>query len=435
MSIYIKPQLRGIAKFPFLTDGDSDLILRGIVLNPLNSQECQFFADGGLLISKTTFLAVGHFDDLRLEYPQAKIIEYVPQKTILVPLFADIHLHWVQNRIKGNFGDLELLSWLQNHIFPEEARFADEDFAHQMAKQFFRELVRNGTGIAAIFSSVHESALEIALEHGLGYIVIGNVLMDQESPPELKQNRDEAIAISRRLAKKWASSYAITPRFSLACTERLLREAGEVARQNSIWIQTHLAENLTEITKVDKLFPNHADYTDTYEQAGLLTPRTILGHCIHLSNSELQRIKASGAAIAHCPTSNKELKSGRMPIEQIRDYEIPFALASDIGAGPHLCMLDVMQAFLHVHEGHALISPTEALYRATLAGTEILGLAKSCGNFVVGKTANLVVLEISDLASLENVDDLIRQMVSGEREKLVERIRQTIIAGRLIFEA
>jgi guanine deaminase len=144
---------------------------------------------------------------------------------------------------------------------------------------------------------------------------------------------------------------------------------------------------------VRDLHPDLPSYTAVYAEFGLLGPRSIFGHCIHLSDEELKLLADSGSWVAHCPTSNVALGSGRMPIERIRAAGIPIALGTDVGAGPELSMLHVMATCIEVHRGVVDISPTEALRLATLDGCEAIGEPER-GALVTGRHADVVALRI-----------------------------------------
>ena len=104
----------------------------------------------------------------------------------------------------------------------------------------------------------------------------------------------------------------LTPRMAISCTPELLTSLSELAKQYDppLAIQTHLSENLLEIEFVSKLFPDSTNYTAVYDDFGLLTPGTILAHCVHLTQDERTLIAERGAGVSHCPTSNFYIDSG-----------------------------------------------------------------------------------------------------------------------------
>jgi len=373
---------------------------RGTILNPRSENRCAFYEDGLLVVNDAGQVgAIGPTQAVakRFGRESLELVEFNPAPLIL-PAFTDIHLHWVQNRVKGAAQGQGLLPWLSDCVWPEEARFANAGYAKESATQFFRDLARNGTMAGAVFSSIHESALE-AFVPAFGHFLVGNVMMTQNSPASLTQEEEAALAITERWAAKMKPNgarlrYAVTPRFAPTCSMAAMKKAGQLAQRRECFVQTHLAENLDEVAWVHKLFPDCRSYTEVYERAGLLGPRTLLGHCIYLDDEELALLKTADAVVAHCPTSNEALASGRMPIERIQQAGIRWALASDIAAGPSLSMLHVMKTFLRVHAAAGLrFTPVESLYRATLGGAAVLGLADRGGNLDIGKEASFILLQ------------------------------------------
>lgn len=394
------------------------MIYRGIVLNPQSSTKCDFYTDGCVVVKNKRIFDVGNFAQIAKKFKGEKIIN---TNSVIIPVFTDIHLHWVQNRVKGSFGGT-LLPWLKNHIWPEEAKFADKKYTDLMVGKFYRELLANGTKNAVIYSSIHKYATEKAISEGkkFGNFMIGNVLMDQNSPKHLEMETNEEIKLVKFLAKKYREKYVITPRFAPTCSMRLMKNVAKIAQKYGCFIQTHLSESKSEIAWVKALFPDQKSYTNVYYEAGLLGGKTILGHCVHLSEKELKILKKTKINIAHCPTSNIALKSGRMPVEKILKYKIPFALATDIGAGPKLSMLDVMKAYLKIHKSK-LVTPVDALYRATLAGAEIMGIDHLHGNLNRGKKAEFLMIgkNLIELSGERlSVDGVIRRLVAANSLKI-----------------
>ncbi len=406
---------------------------RGILSSPYGADACRFHPDGGLVVQGGRIEALGDFDSLRSAFPRVAVVQSPHEPWLLLPGFVDVHLHWVQNRVKGSFQEA-LLPWLQNHIWPEEARFVDSAFAEVMVERFYSELASKGTVAAMIYSSVHASACRLALSKGYGRMIVGDVVMTQNSPPDLLTDEDVALAQVRELGREFGDRYAVTPRFAITCGESCLDRLGQAAADNGNWIQSHLSENTDEIAWVKKLFPKAAHYTDVYDRAGLLGERTILGHCIHLSDNEWRLLKARGVNVAHCPTSNRALRSGRMPLEKLREFDIPFALASDIGGGPSLSPLNVMKAFLEDHAPFTRVTATEALFRSTLAGAEILRMDHRLGSLVQGKEASFVALKTNGPAK-NTAEEQLRDLLSNDPDDLENLVASTVVDGKVIYTA
>ncbi|MDQ7087860.1 MAG: amidohydrolase family protein [Acidobacteriota bacterium] len=171
-----------------------------------------------------------------------------------------------------------------------------------------------------------------------------------------------------------------------------MRQAGALARRRRRWVLSHIAETREEVRRAAARFDSRS-IARLYDDCGLLTPRSLLAHGVWLEPGELELLRRRRSWIVHCPTSNAALGSGRMPLEALRRWGVRWCLASDVGAGPRLSLLDVMREALEVHRHHARLDPAEAYYRATLAGAEALGWGRGRGALEVGRRADCVVVE------------------------------------------
>lgn len=411
--------------------GGEAILLRGALLNPLGSDDWQFIADGGLFIEDGLIREAGPMRRFR-RVPESAVVD---SGGLLLPGFIDVHTHWVQHAIRGRFHE-DLLDWLARHVWPEEARFADAAHARSQARRFFHDTLRAGTTAGMAWSSAHSGATRIAAEERRGDWVIGPAWMDvplDNAPAgdnglarEL-ESTSVAEACAPLLAALGADHFAVTPRFAPACSMELMRALGEVAARHGCFIQTHLAESPAEVRATAARFPAARDYTDVYDQAGLLTPRSVVAHCIHLREAAWQVLAARGCWIAHCPSSNEALGSGRMPLETVRRHGIPWALGSDVGAGPSHSMLHVMQRFLAQHRAAGCaVGPREALHAATRAGAACLRRPR-LGGLEAGKQADVVVLPHpggSDTAGA------FEALLQGSPAELETRPLATWLAGR-----
>ncbi len=330
---------------------------------------------------------------------------------IILPGFVDAHTHLAQIDARAKWCP-DLIEWLERYIFPTEMRFRDEEYARDAARRFFKELAKNGTTTAAVFSSPFKNATDIAFQEAskMGLrVIMGQVMMDTNVPEELKISSEKAERDTRELAEKWHGYndmlyYAVTPRFAVSCSMDLMKTLANIAKEENLYIQTHISEQEKEIEEVLKLNPDFKNYAEVYKHAGLLGERTILAHGVHLNNEELKIIKEENASITHCPSSNFFLHSGIMSMDSMKRYGLRVGFGSDIAAGPYFSMLEVARDASYSNP----ISPEEAFYYITLGGAKSLGFDKITGSLEAGKWADFVVV------SLENFDDLdTRELLSS----------------------
>ena len=373
---------------------DTRRIFKGIVINPVGPDRADYYDPGYLLIEGDIIARLTR-DDPRWEFPDAEFRDL--KEKMILPGFVDTHVHLPQFAIMGA-GQGELLTWLNTYTYPEEARFGDPEYAEKISTAFFDELVANGTTTAAIYCSVHERATDIAFTaaraKGLRAF-IGKVMMDRNSPSVLLEDTEDSIQASMRLFQKWDKAesgrlrYIFTPRFAASCSMPLMQRIGRIAREARAFVQSHLAENLNEVQWIRELFPDKPSYAAVYDDAGLLGPRSIMAHCIHLSAEEVNLLAARGTKVAFCPYSNRTLQSGTMPYRKLRQAGLDISLGTDIAGGPSLSMFEQMREATRATG----MTPIEALHLATLAGATALGVSDRVGSLSPGKEADFIIAD------------------------------------------
>ena len=387
--------------------------IRGFLIDAPEFGSLRARRDGGIIVENGKIIEVGDYDDLR-RTQRWKGVRWIDRGMVCVfPGLIDCHTHLPQYSAVAR-GESQLLPWLRENIFPVEREFTGPT-AREEAPLFFHELARNGTTTAMVYAAIFEDSCEVGFEaaeqSGLR-IILGKMMMDLGSYGQLQPKKVLSVSLveSERLCRKWHRAadgrleYAFSPRFAVTCSEKMMRSAAELATRFDAYIQTHLAENREEIEKVHHLYMSARDYTHVYEKCGLLTPKTVLGHCIHLNPREIDAIAAAQSSVAHCPTSNLFLGSGLIKLDQLLKAGLAVGLGSDVAAGPELNMWQVIRAAIEVQKVRAMsepnlqrLRPSEAFYLATTGGARALGKAAVIGSFDIGKEADLLVVDLSAL--------------------------------------
>ena len=385
--------------------------IRGFLIDTPEMGSVRARPRGALVVENGRITERGDYDDLR-RVQRPKSIQWIDRRAVAIfPGLIDCHTHLPQYAAVAR-GETELLPWLRENIFPVEREFTGPK-ARAQAPLFFQELARNGTTTAMIYTAIYEDSCEVgfeaARESGLR-VIMGKMMMDIASYGQLQPKKVLSVSLveSERLCRKWHGAeegrleYAFSPRFAVACSEKLMRSSAELAARFGAYLQTHLAENREEIEKVRHLYMGASDYTHVYEKCGLLTPKTMLGHCIHLNAREIEAIAVAQANVAHCPTSNLFLGSGLMKLDQLQKAGIAIGLGSDVAAGPELNMWQVMRGAIEVQKARTAyepnlraLHPAEALYLATQGGARALGKGETIGTLDVGKEADLLLVDMS----------------------------------------
>jgi guanine deaminase len=339
---------------------------------------------------------------------------------LILPGLIDTHIHLPQTQVIASHG-AQLLDWLQKHTFVEEQKFADPGHAARIARFFVDELLRNGTTTAAVYGSVHAQSAQAlfaeALRRGTRTIA-GKVMMDRGAPAALLDTAERGYRESKALIQRWHGrgrlQYAISPRFAVTSSDGQLEAAGALlAEHPDCYLQTHLCENLEEIAAVRRLFPWATSYTDVYDHFGLLGPRSLFGHCIHLEEAECLRLSESRSVAALCPTSNLFLGSGLFDLAMLRDAVRPVrvALATDIGGGTSYSMLrTAAEAYKVTQLGGQRWSALEAFYAITLGNARALGLEGAIGSLEPGTEADIVVLDARATPAMAHRMETVRDL-------------------------
>ncbi len=370
---------------------------------------------------KTIKISASSDDKLELYYNNIVIPEQLDQgPKIILPAFADLHFHWVQDEI--SLADkTDLFHWLEKYAYPTEAKFSNPQLRAAAIRNFIPKLISAGTLYGAVYGSLHPetvtdffAALPEALRKNF---IVGSPNMITEAPDYLLETAETSLSKTNLLAAKYKNNYAVSPRFLPSVTIELLDQLSKISRANNSWLQTHLAETDD---------PIESDW-NLLEATRALGPSTILAHCLYLDDKGWQAIAKSKSKIAHCPSSNSSdrgLGSGLFDYERAEAEGIDWALASDIGAGPYLSMLDVMKSFITEHKSKKSATSTKALYRATLKGCEILGIKNSDKDFVL-LNADGINLE-------QKPEYILEELLSLSREELAGRAEATYCAGVLL---
>jgi len=400
----------------------------------------QYFDDGVLVIEDGRVIEVGDAEEVLGRQPGVPV-EKLDNRLIL-PGLIDCHVHFPQIDIIGSYGE-QLLDWLKHYAYPAEIRYADADYARAAAELFLDELIANGTTTAAVFATVHpqsaDALFEAAAKRNMR-LIAGKVLMDSDSPAELRDDAESGYADSRTLIERWHGNgrlgYAITPRFALSCSEAQLAAAGKLAAEfPDTWVHTHLAENVEEVAEVARRFPWSGSYLDVYDRFDLLRERSVFAHCLHLERVDRERLAAAGGSIAFCPTSNLFLGSGLFDLASMRALTIPVGLATDVGGGTSFSMLRTMSEAYKVLQLQGQNLPaSRAVYLATLGAAEALSLDDCLGNFLPGKEADFIAVDLAATpisrhrdASLETIEERLFALLTLGDDR---HVRETYIEGR-----
>ena len=319
----------------------------------------------------------------------------------IMPGFIDTHVHYAQTAVIASYG-AQLLDWLEQYTYPAERKFSDPAYAREAADFFLTELLRNGTTSAVVFPTVHKASVDALFEaaHARNMrLVTGKVMMDRNCPEFVRDTAQSSYDDSKELIERWHGrgrlKYAVTPRFAPTSTEAQLKLAGRLAHEHpGLYVQSHVAENPDEVRWAAEQFPNARSYLDVYDHYGLLGPRAVYAHCIHLDAADRARMGAAGAVMSFCATSNLFLGSGLFDRDAANAAGAYVTFGTDVAGGTSFSMLRTMhEAYKVLQLAGQTLTASDAFYIATRGAANALGLADRIGSFVPGTEADFVVLD------------------------------------------
>lgn len=425
-------------------------VLRGSILHCLDDPATagetavRYVADGLLWIQDGRIKSVGEAGDLEKQLPADQLIED-RRGCLLIPGLIDTHTHYPQLSIAASPAGT-LFDWLEQRALPAEAALEQPGIAEVLAHRFIAEMLRNGTTTAMVFAGVEPGSADALFQHAqhLGLRMIGGkVLQDRLVPGQLRESPEQAWEATGQLIQRWHRrdrlAYALTPRFALACSEELLAQCRDWLRQYpSLYLQTHLAETQEECERVAREFPRYNGYLDVYDHYGFLRPGSVFAHTIHLNGDEQHRLGESGAAVAHCPSSNLLLGSGLMPLRALQQAGVRLSVGTDVGAGPSCSVLKTLADAVRVQQlrGEPL-DMLQMFYLATLGGARALRLDQQIGSFRLGNEADFLVLDLESTPELaertaraDSLEELLSLLILLGDDRLVAEV--SIQGGRVM---
>ncbi|KAI2606543.1 guanine deaminase [Hypoxylon sp. NC1633] len=359
----------------------------------------------------------------------AESVRYLSRGEFLIPGFVDTHNHAPQWAQRGLGQSMHILDWLEQVTFPNEARFRDPVYARRVYSSCVDGFLRQGITTASYYGSLHEEATtilaDLCLEKGQRALV-GKCNMNRNAP---SYYRDDDVATSLSATRHCITHIraidpagtlvqpVLTPRFAISCDPELLQGLGQIAAANpDLPIQTHFNEAEQEMSLTARLFPQFGgSEADLYAHYGLLGPRSILAHCCHMSEHELQRVQDLGCGIAHCPVSNMTVGGGFMaaPVREFLRRGINVGLGTDSGGGFSSSILDAMRQALVASNAREVASQGsdkgldigELFYLATLGGARVCGLEGKVGNFQAGKEFDALLVDANAAGVMTMLED------------------------------
>ncbi|WP_028585598.1 amidohydrolase family protein [Desulfogranum mediterraneum] len=407
-----------------------DLLLFGRYLLTMDEKQA-ILEHGGLAIAGDRIVAVGTRQELSRAYTAAQVID--EPHGLLMPGLINTHTHGAMTCFRGLADDLPLMQWLQEYIFPVEAKLSGEIVYHSTLLAL-AEMIRSGT---TSFCDMYLFAADVAraVEQSGMRAWIGEVLYDFPSPNygEL----ENGFSYSRDLLAHYSDhpliQVTIDPHAVYTCSPELLTRLGQLAHDHQRLYHIHLSESLEEVETCRQRYG--CSPVEHLERLGLLGEQTVAAHCVQLSRGEIELMARRGVKVAHCLESNMKLASGVAPVPGMLAAGITVGLGTDGPASNNdLDLFGEMNAVAKVHKVTAMdptvMDAATTLAAATRGGAAVLGAADRLGSLEVGRQADCIVLDLDQphLTPLYNpVSHLVYAAGAGD-------VIHSVINGRLVMQ-
>ncbi len=339
------------------------------------------------------------------------------RKKLLLPGLINLHTHLPMTLLRGYGDDMQLQEWLQQRIWPVEARLTPETIASGTALGAL-EMITSGTTTFLDMYFFEETIAEVIKKSGLrGFLGFGIVDFGTA-----QYKSDEMLPACERFVKTWHRDPMIhpvvAPHSAYACGPESLRRCQEIATKYDVLVHTHCSETRDEVYDMEKKYGKRP--VEQFHSLGLLTPRMSLAHCGWITKTEIATMKETGVAVAHCPVSNYKIGTGGYaPIPEMLAAGIRIGLGTDGAASNNILdMFDTMKfAALgqKQHRWDPRVFPAQTVFDfATIGGAACLGIQNQVGSLEVGKQADLIFIDL-DQPHLTPVHDPVSHLAYAVR--------------------
>ncbi|SJM91343.1 TRZ/ATZ family hydrolase [Crenothrix polyspora] len=349
--------------------------------------------------------------------------EYLNQHALL-PGFVNCHTHAAMSLMRGIADDLPLMDWLQNHIWPLEQQWMNEEFVKDGTDLAIAEMISSGT---TCFNDMYffpeitaQQAIQIGMRANLGMVVI-------DFPTVYAQNSEEYItkglALREQVQDEPLISVAFAPHAPYTVSDAPLQKIKLHADELGLSVNMHVHETLHEVEQAQADTGKRP--LQRLQELGLLNAAFVAVHMTQLTDAEIEMMATANAHIVHCPESNLKLASGFCPVARCLQAGINVALGTDGAASNNdLDMLGEMRtaallAKAVANDARAVPAMT-ALQMATLNGAKALGLDKDIGSLLIGKAGDVIAIDL-DCLSTQPLYDAISQIVyAASRQQVTD---------------
>ncbi|MCC6134193.1 MAG: TRZ/ATZ family hydrolase [Candidatus Contendobacter sp.] len=352
---------------------------------------------------------------------------------VLMPGLINAHTHASMTLLRGLADDLPLMSWLQDHIWPAEARWVDSDFVRDGTQLAVAELLRGGTTCFNDMYFFPEVTAEVAREAGIRACV-GLTALDFPTAyaGSLDEYLSKGLALHEALQAEPLLHTAFAPHATYTVSAPALERIGRLAVELNLPVHIHVHETAAEVAEFQSR--HGCRPLQRLDEIGLLSPRLLAVHMTQLESAEIERLTTTGVHVAHCPESNLKLASGFCPVARLDAAGVNVAIGTDGAASNNdLDLFGELRTAALLGKGIAgdasALPAARTLRMATLNGARALGLAAKTGSLELGKSADVIAVDLGELET-EPVYHPLSQLVYAVSRRQVSDVW---VAGRRVL--
>jgi len=406
------------------------------------------------LLHARWILPVSEGDPCLLNYSIAiheeRILEVLPTETakssyqavveqeyphhVLIPGLINAHTHAAMSLFRGLSDDIALMDWLQNHIWPAESKWVNEDFVQCGTELAIAEMLRSGTTCFNDMYFFPDITARVAKNAGIRACV-GLIVID--FPTVWASNADEyiekGIAVHDSFRHDELISTTFAPHAPYTVSDKPLEKIRSFAHEMDIPITMHVHETAHEVDEA--VAQTGVRPLQRLFELGLVSPSLLAVHMTQLQQSEIDSLASSGCHVVHCPESNLKLASGFCPVAELHNRGINVALGTDGAASNNdLDMLGEMRSAALVAKGVAAdptaLPAAAALRMATINGARALGIDSKVGSLEAGKNADIVAINMNSIETTPLYDPVSHLVYSCSREQ----VSDVWVAGKHVLK-
>lgn len=422
-----------------------DTVIEAGWVIPVAPDESVALEDHAIIVHNGKILDILPTTEAKEKYNAREFLDW--SRNVVMPGLINVHTHTGMTLMRGRADDQPLLQWLHETIWPIEGAFASkEEFCEDGALLSAAEMIRGGVTCFSDMYMFPAAAARVAVKTGMRAL-IGMILID--FPSAYASNIDEYITRGHEVRERFKGEsnlrFSYAPHAPYTVPTHAWLRLKELSENNSAPIHTHLHETLEECTAslaLDRSNPachrseEKCHPLEDFNRKGLLSSKLIAVHMVHLTDEEIQLCAEKGVHIAHCPSSNAKLASGFCPVHKLLKAGVNVAVGTDSACSNNsLNVLGEMKLTALTTKNLArdatVVPAAMAIRMGTINGARALGIDDVTGSLEVGKSADLICIEVQSQAGNSPLFDAHSAVVYAASR---EDVKDVMVAGKMLLK-